>query len=242
MNARLGTMILAASASVMFLLPAAAQEPAPLRQAVRFHVKPDRVAEFVQLQTQLTELAKEGGVGYRGIWRNQSDLGEFVILTPRDNFASFDGQGGGPPEVAAIVARMQQTYTSRTVEVSRVLHELGVQGDHVPKIVLTQTITVHPGKGREYITYLADRAAVAKKLGLKNFGTTRGFIGSSPATFTSWHELGKYAELDSPNPVNQAMDADTRNKWSGRLGDLVKEPAQIRIYTYQEDMSYYPQR
>lgn len=242
MNARLRTAIVAACASIVCLASAAAQQP-PLQQAVRFIVKPDRVAEFRQLQAENTAAAKERGLLYRGVWQNANNLNEFVILTPVDAFADlYEGPGNPTAEGAARQARMAQTYTSREVTVSRVLHELGVPAKATPRLVHTSTTTLHAGKAAEYIALQAEFAAAAKKAGVTGFGTSRVVFGGPATRFMNWRAIESMAEFDSPNPVTAAMGAETFRSWVERINPLVKDPQERTIYRYQESLSYYPQQ
>ncbi len=240
--------LIAACVVGMCMSPAAAQDPPTLQSAVFFHVKPDRVAEFRAIQARFTEMRKANGVLYRGIWRNENDRNEYVVLIPRENFAAISATGFPPAnaaaEVAALRTRLRQTYDSRDVVVRSRLPELGSPGATVPHMVVTRRTTVKPGMAGRYVELIKVRSDALKELGVTGFGTSRVRLGGSVTSFMSYRAIESLADLDGPGHTakwREAAGDEVVDQWIEDIVSILDTGTERDVYVRQDNLSYYPE-
>jgi hypothetical protein len=240
--------LVAVGVSLACLVPALAQEPPPLNQAVTVHVKPDRLADFLAIQTRFAEAARDRAEGFRGVWRSNNDTYKFVIITPRNKYADFDS---GPvvtstlpaAESTALIARIQQTIVSRKVEIRRAVPDALIWPTTVPRTVHVSEIHVGRGKQAQYEALVKQIAGEFKKIGMPGFGVARVRFGGDRSTYFVWRAIENMAHFDSPGWFAQAresMGEEAATKWIQGYGDALAGPPSHEIYSYQESLSYYP--
>ncbi len=240
--------LVAACVSLACLIPALAQEAPPITQVVTVHVKPDRLADFLAVQTRFAEAARERGAGFRGVWRSNNDTYKFVVITPRDKFADFDsgpavGSTISEAEFATLVARIQQTFVSRKVEIRRPVPNVMIRPTTVPRMVHVSEVHVGGGKRAQYEALVQQIAAEYKKIGMPGFGVGRVYFGSDRNTYFVWRAVENMAQFDSPGwfaKARESMGEEAANKWLEGYRDALAGPQTHELFTYQESVSYYP--
>ena len=240
--------LVAACVSLACLIPALAQEAPPITQVVTVHVKPDRLADFLSVQTRFGEAAKESGAGFRGVWRSNNDSYKFVVITPRAKFADFDsgpavGSTISEAEFAALVARIQQTIVSRKIEIRRPVPDALIMPTTVPRMVYVTEVRVEAGKRPQYVQLVQQISAEFKKVGMPGFGVARVLFGGDRNTHFTWRAVENMAQFDSPNwfiKARESMGEEAAHRWLESYRDVLVGPVTHELYTYQESLSYYP--
>jgi hypothetical protein len=231
----------------LFTVSATAQPPA-VSNAVRIVVKPDRTAEFLEIQGKFTEAFKEGGGQFRGVWRNVNNRSEFVVVTPRDSYAAYDSPGPGSKvmseaESARLIARYVQCLQSREQVMRTPVEGLSITPPETPKMVHTITTRVRIGKGPQFQELIKELFEVYKKVGLTGYGMSQTQYGGPRNEFMSWRPIEKMADLDGQSWAAKAFESmgeDAAQKWMDGYRDTI-ESAEHDIYSYVPEISYYPE-
>ena len=235
--------------SLAYLGSAPAQERPPITQVVTIHVKPDRLAEFLAVQTRSAEAARESGRGFRVVWRSNNDTYKFVVVTPVARFADLDsglGPGSTIPEAefAALVARIEQTIVSRKVEIRRAVPGAFIWPSAVPRMVHVVEQQVQRAKRPEFEALVRQIAGEYKKVGMPGYGVSQVYFGGSRTTYVVWRPVEEMAEFDSPGwfaKASKAMGEEAGNQWRDRYRSTFSGTNENQeIHTYQESLSYYP--
>jgi len=243
MKNRLTGMFVAACAVAVYVVPLVAQEPRPIVRIVRFHVKPDRVGEFRDIQARFTAARKaQGTFPSRGVWRNVNNGSEYGIVTTLENYAS----NAGPPtmpetEFQRLVARLQQCYDDRDIVISTSVADLSILPATPPNMVLTNTVTIRPGTRAKYLELRKQLVEEYKKLGVPGFGVRRVRLGGPGNTYRSWTAVDKMSDLDGPSWAAKAFEAmgeAAASKWLEENRKIVLSNERD-IYAYEPDLSYY---
>ena len=239
----------AAAIAACWVFPAAAQEEPPgLAVNVKFHLKPGKQDEFRDIQARFTAATKEAGTrAFRGVWRNFNNSSEFVVVTPRDNFADFDSSGGGvlsDREFERLRARLADCYDDRDVTIRRVLPDYQITPAETPKMVHTITTTVHPGKNEQFLGLITELFGHMKKAGLPGYGVNRTLYGGSRQTFMSWRPVENMAELDEGGWAGkgfEAMGEEATAKWVEGYQDAIVS-TEHDLWVLEEELSFYPEQ
>ncbi len=225
-------------------MPLWSQDPGRLIQVVRFHVKPDKVGEFRDIQARFTAAAKEAGRS-RGIWRNRNNGSEYGVITVRDKYGEFDNPPSGrirETEFQRLVARLQQCYDDRNVTIYRELPELTNRPAAPPRMVVTNTVTIRSGTRRKFLDLRKQLTDQYKKLGATAYGYRQVNFGGSRLTYTSWMGLDKMGDLDGQSWTAKAFEAmgeAAASKWREENSQVV-ESNEFDIFVHEPDLSYYP--
>jgi hypothetical protein len=242
-------LLLAVTAILGALLTpfASAQEPAFVNQ-VWLTVKPDRTAEFLDIQQKFTEAFKEGGGLYRGIWRNRNNLSQFVVITPMENYAAYDStnplrKAMSEGDYARLVSRYMDCLQSRHVVIREPLQEFSIQGTGVPDMVHTIETRVRSGRVQEYLELIRQIVQAYKKVGLPAYGISQAQYGAPRTEFMSWRPIKSMADLDGPTWGEKAIESmgeEAAEKWRDGYRGAVAV-SEHGIWAYMTEASFYPE-
>lgn len=248
MKKRWVRILFAVSLITACAMPLASQEPPPLVQVVRFHVKPDKVGEFRDIQARFTAASKEAGRLYRGVWRNRNNGSEYGVVTPRENYASYDSPPAAGPsrtipeaEFQRLVARLQQCYDDRDVVIYRDIPELTNRPATPPNMVVTNTVTIRPGTQAKFLELRKQLFDQYKKLGAPAYGLRQVQFGGSRLAYMMWTGVDKMADLDGQSRIAKAFEAmgeAAASKWREENSRVVTSN-ELDIYVFEPDLSHY---
>jgi len=225
-----------------------AQEPPELLQLVRVHVNHEHVSEWRELTTKVSAAYEKADAGFRHVWRNRMNPYEFVITTPRENYASFDEPGAlqrgmSDDERTKLVARRGALTESVEIRIARPIPEFAIpwEGEQPPNLVMTVTTLVKPDKVSEFVEVTSEYVEKMKEKGIKGYGGHRVLWGAPRTTVVTWSALDKMAELDDGNRVLQVWDDRTaRSAYFERRFATYAQPNQSDIWVYEAALSYHP--
>lgn len=224
---------------------AAAQPPSPLLNVNRVVVKPDRLNEFIDIETKIREASQKGGLPWRNVWR--SYLGqayEFVIVTPLENYAARDTpppvtKGLKEGELASLMARRAQCIESSRMTIERPLPDLSIANPNaaIPPMIRMIRTRVRPGMADQYIALMKDELLPAyKKIGMPGYRMRRIEWGGSRNDFTTNMPMDKMAELDGDSWVVKALGQDGARKYLDKVSQLISA-SEYMVYRHQPALS-----
>ena len=226
-----------------------AAQPTPPRQLLsvaEVSVKPEMMAEFQRFMTGETNPAlRKGGVKWRDVWQRTDAAGdpfEFIIVTPVDNFAQFDG--GGPLEKALGTAgyaawreKASRYVTGVRRYVLQTRPDLSHEGKRTgpPKLAVVSTIGVAPGRGQEWVSYtMNDFMPVFRKAGA-TYLVAQTMFGDDVNEFITLTFRDSFADIDKgPVPV-QTLGADGARQLNQKL------PAGVITHIKRSFVRYVPE-
>jgi len=234
---------------IAFAFAAAAQTPPPYLNISRVTVKPDRVAEWLDIQKQYTAAYKKGGGSLLLVFRNIiGNPYEFMVVTPMENYAQCDGQsfaqkGMAEGDLARLNARRNQVTESVRTTIDKPVAELSYmkEGASVPKMLRMNHTRVRPGMADQYIALMKELVAGYKKIGVPGFRARRVELGGSRNDFYTAIPLEKWAELDEQNLAIEALGEAGYKTWVEKLYQT-QSLSEFFIYSYVPEASLAPQQ
>jgi hypothetical protein len=171
-------------------------------------VKPDRVAEWLEIQkSQTIPMQQKGGVKSRETWQSGAPFGEgnsYGIVTPIDNFATYDMPNLARRVLGEAPGRAYQdklaalTVSRRTFAVQD-RAELSLPPAASAKIVaaILQDVTVISGHAEQYESYFKDDVLpVLKKGNVLGMAVSRTVFGGNGNEYHLVTYLDSFAEID----------------------------------------------
>lgn len=247
MTTRRGILI-AALAGFAAPLPAQAPTQAPFTSVALVTVKPDRVAEWLEVERQYSEAFKKGGGHLRSVYRNSAgNPYEFKVVSTLENYARLDeespySKGAGEAGLARLAARRSQCVESVRTSYQRALPELRIAPPPGPpsKLQRSTRVTVRNGMANEYLAIMKNEYVPAlKKAGVASYSVRRVEWGGSRNLFITNSRLDKFAQLDEGGILTKSMGAEAANKLIAKLQQVIVNTEYI-LYTYVPESSLYP--
>jgi len=185
--------------------PAPTPPPPQTLQMTVVQVKLDMGREWREyLQNDANPAAIKAGVKERGVWTTATfgEGGEYVIVTPIENLAQFDGPSPivkalGQEGATALLAKRQRLINGSRSFTLTARPELGfapAPGYQV-KLAVRSTSTVLPGHVAEFIKSTKEGAAVMAKTNAKGVLVGQVGLGGNPNEFISLVLFDSFADL-----------------------------------------------
>lgn len=225
---------------------AIAQTTPPLLSIARVQVKPERMAEYLDIQKKFTEASKKSGGSLRYVLRgSEGNPNEVVIISGMNSYAEFDAESPllkamTAAESASLVARRGQCVVSVRTTVERTLPENSLPANMpVPKMVREIRTRVRAGMQSQYLALVkSDLLPALKKLDVKVYRVRQVQWGGPRTEFTSVSPMEKWSELDLPaNRLEGAMGKEAYAKYSEKMASIVAF-SEYLIFTVVADSSY----
>jgi len=229
-------------------IPAAAQTSTPtLLSIVRVQVKPDRAAEWREIEGKYTEAYQKAGGTVRFVYRGADNPYEYLVVTSMPSYSSMDGdsiyvKGSSAAAIASLSARRNQCTTSVQVTYERPVPELAIstQGPSTAKVYRFVRTQVRPGMMDDYMALMKNELLPAlKKGGVKDYRARRIEYGGSRDVITSRTGLSSWAELDGPTATEKALGKAGAAALLKKLGALAT--SQYSLYTPVPEISFVTQ-
>ena len=241
------TMLLAAVAGLLLSLAppsALAQDDEPGWVNVRvIEVKPDRVAEWEQLQQQRNEAIKKAGLTGREIWKVvRGDVDTYHIVTRVSKLGGNDEPPPDPLGVAGFqqwVSRINQCVGDRQVLTLRRRPALSIPAKEgrKPNLAILRLRTTGPGQGQAYAAHLRDDLIPAlKKAKFDGLYVSQVFAGDSPRTWAVFALVDNWAAFDEPSPLIKTLGQEETLKLIQKGGKLI-ERSETLLLQYRADLS-----
>lgn len=236
----------ALACAAIFNLVAVAQVPLEgLRNVTRVVVKPDRVAEFLEIEKQRAAAFKKGGGAWMSVWRSYvGPANEFMIISPLENYAARDTppaymKGMEPGPYAALMARRAQCIESYRSTIERALPDVSfaTPGASTPAMLRVVRTRVRPGMADQYLALIKNELIPAyKKAGIPSFRVRRIEYGGSRNDLTTSTPINKMAELDGDSPLVKAVGQTGATQWLNKAAQLIAF-SEYWIYRYVPEAS-----
>jgi len=233
-------------AGTMFTMSA---QPTPaLLSVARVQVKPDRVAEYTDIDKQYLAAFKKGGGTIRAVYRSAAgNPFEYLVITGLSNYAALDdksfyAKGATEAELVRMAARRAQCVESVRTTYERPQPDLGFNpaGTPQPKTVTLIRVNVRPDMVDQWTATVKSELVPAwKKAGQPGVLVRRVEYGGSRNQFTIRVPLNKWADLDGETPLAKALGTEAMAKLGAKLNSMGS--AEWLIYNYVPELSVVPQ-
>ena len=198
------------------------------------------------VQNDANPAAIKAGVKQRGVWTTATfgEGGEFVIVTPIENFAQFDGPNPmvkaiGQEAATALLAKRQRLINgSRSFSITaRPGLGFAPAPGYQMKLAVRSTSTVLPGHVAEFIKSAKEGAAVMAKTNAKGVLVGQVGLGGNPNEFISLVLFDSFADLaDFPQAyAKAAAEAKLAPAPAGTVAN-----SEWRVYRYLPALSIIP--
>jgi hypothetical protein len=210
-------IFIAMLSTLAWSIPAVAQTSTPtLLSIARVQVKPDRAAEWQDIEGKYTEAYKKAGGTVRFVYRGSDSPYEYLVVTSIPSYSSMDGdsiyvKGSSAAAIAGLSARRNQCVTSVQVTYERPVPELAIttEGPSTAKVYRFVRTQVRPGMMDDYLALMKNEVLPAlKKGGVKDYRARRIEYGGSRDVITTRIGLSSWAELDGPSAIEKALGKD----------------------------------
>ncbi len=225
-------------------LTAMAQDQVVLLNVARVQVKPDRIADYMDVEGQYTAAYKKGGGTLRAVYRGAAgNPFEFLVITAMPGYAVLDGaspyaKGSGETQLARMAARRSQCVDAVRVTYERPRGDLGFNTPAAPqpeRVIVTR-VTVRPDMTDQFAATVKNELVPAlKKSGQTSLLARQVEFGGTRNVFAFRSPLVKWSDLDGENPLVRGLGREAAMKLSAKLSSLGN--AEWLIYSYVPEMS-----
>ena len=159
------------------------------------------------VQNDANPAAIKAGVKQRDVWTTATfgEGGEFVIVTPVENFAQFDGPNPmvkaiGQEAATALLAKRQRLINGSRSFAITARPDLGVAPapDYQAKLGVVARTIVAQGHMADFVKYTKELSAVVAKTNAKGVAVSQIGLGGNPnefitlVLFDSFADIGKF--------------------------------------------------
>lgn len=213
------------------------------------HVKPDMVSDYEDfVKKESIPAQKKGGIKWRATWQTAGfgEGFEYVIVTPIENFAQFDGQSAitkalGQEGMRAFTAKQRKFITSVHTYAAIERPDLSFQGEMAePKLGVVTITHVVPGHIQEYENIIRNDVVPAmKKAGVRGFFVSQTVFGGNANEFVAVTLYDSFADLDKGSPLVRALGQEGFNKLLQKGAGIIASQERV-VARYNADLSFMP--
>jgi hypothetical protein len=179
-------------------------------------VQPGMTAEWRKIQQEevLPTLKKAGTLG-REVWTTGvfGVGGEFVIVTPIQNLAQFDGQSPmlkalGPEAAAALGSRVAKLETGRRTYALRPRPDLSYIPDQnrPPKLAIVSVVDIAAGRNADFESLIkTDAVPAMKKAQAKGYYVSQVVYGGNTQEYITLVAYDTFEEISKGHPFEIAL-------------------------------------
>ena len=230
-------------AALLAVPSARAQDVTPWVQMTFVDIDPTMTDEFLAAQRELTALDKDAGRAWRRVGRT-AEFGHtyrYIIVTPLERFAVFDGETRTDPTRAALISRVQRCIVSRQSYAVRTLPSVDnpLPPGEAPSLMVVQVVTVVPGREQDYLRVMMsdvlphfDEAEMHHTTGALTFGGAGGYIHV--------YHVENFAELDQGSPFVRVLGAEGAQAVTAKMSGLLTRSEQWLV-RFLPDLSFSPE-
>lgn len=203
--------------------PSVAQNPTPTPQAkppasaflsiTVVKVKPEMTVEFQDYMKNTTNPAlRKGGLKWREVWQStlaSGDNSEYVIVTPVDKFADFDGPNPlekalGSVGFAAWVAKASSFVREVRRYIVRTRPDLSTMGRRTgpPKLAVVSSVHVATGRNQDFEDYAKNEFVPVMAKAGATYLVSQTIFGGDANEYVTLTLRDNFAQIDKgPIPV-----------------------------------------
>lgn len=238
-----------AAVGAAFLTNVLVAQQAPFLRIARVQLKPERIAEYVELQKKVTDAYKKTGVT-RSVFQ-AAGFGEAAVVaavTPVKSMAEFDKPviqaAMGEGAYQQYMARAGNAVTKVTYEIAQPVPELSLGDGSLPEtltsgegfLVVAQILVV-PGKEAQFEQSVKDQLIPAlKKAGVKNYWAHRVIMGGPTNHYRISSVAKSLGELDKGTMARRALGEAAFEKYRQSLTGILQSVT-YETYKYLPEVS-----
>jgi hypothetical protein len=210
-------------------------------------VKPDMFAEFGELQAQVMEAQRKGGLDWRETW-TVATFGRpyrVGVLTPLSNFAELDGQsftvkGAGAEKARAINERARQMIVGQQIYALHARPDLGFgTRTSEPTLAVVSTITVAPGRNAAFEAIVkSDVVPAHRDAGEPYLLASQIVLGGDANQYLFVAPQKDFAGLQKGTPMSSAPGAERFAHIRGKLSGVVNK-IELEVVRFNPALSYH---
>ena len=228
-----------------------AQTPNPRNHVTVYTVKPDMLAEWIDLQkNEVVPALKKAGVRSRSMWRNapfNGSLYEFLSVTPIDNMAQYDGDNPINRALGRENGQRLQAKLRRCLEGSRSFvgtgrPDLGNPGGagRLPKIAVFARYRLTPGKAQDLENFLKTEIQPVYKKGNVNYTVSQRGFGTSFSDWTMVTSFEKFADLEGGTALQKLVGREEAAKINAKAAPF-RTLVEVMVRAIVPDLSFVSQ-
>jgi hypothetical protein len=216
-----------AALAIGFSSHALAQSATPLRSRVTVtHVKPDMLAEWIDLQkNEVVPAMKKAGEKTRTVYATSlfGDSYEYLLISPIENMSQFDGQS---PLVKALdtpgANRLNEKLRKCTVSatsymITRLPEISNILEGPTPNMLVTVRYRIAPGKMPDFQNLMkAEVLPVYKKAKMGMIVNQRG-VGANVNDVTVSTAFAKFADMDAGPFMAQQLGKEAADRLNAKF-------------------------
>ena len=238
--------LLAVSLSCQNLAQSDRTEAPPRSRVQVVHVKPDMLNEWLDLQkSEVVPALKKGGVKTRTVYNTNIGTGfEYLIVTPFGKFAEFDAEGAqvkalGQPAAARLGEKLRKCTDGNANWIITELTSISntVPGSAPPEKIVSTRIRINPGKMPEFENLMKTEILPIYQKGKLPLTVNQRGLGANPNDVVITGPISKYAEFDSPSPLERALGREGLAKLFSKFTS-VGTPIETIVRTRMADLSF----
>jgi hypothetical protein len=219
-----------ATLAVTFCSQSPAQTEMPLRSRVTVtHVKPDMLAEWVDLQkNEVVPALKKGGDKTRTVYATSifGDAYEYVLISPIEKMSQFDGQSPlvkalDTPGSNRLNEKLRKCIDSSTSYMITRLPEISnILEGPTPDMIVTVRYNIAPGKFTDYENLMKTEVLpVYKKAKVGLIVNQRG-PGANTSDVTVSTVYTKFADMEGGPFLTQQLGQDAANRLNAKFAGI----------------------
>ena len=218
-------------------------------QVTTIRVKPEMVPEFIKLAKETIPAHRKAGVEWRDFWVTDifGDYSEYTVVTPFEKFAEYDAgspleRGFDKTSFEAWRNKIRHVVENVSSEAVRTRPDLGFgQMTEQPKLAVSFTTRVAPGREQEYETYLKnDYLPVIKRSGVKALYVGQILFGGTVNEYIGVALIDDFADIDKGPPIRRVLNQADTEKLMKKLSPGIVVGQTRSICRYLPELSYMP--
>jgi len=189
------------------------------------HIKPDMVAEWVDLQkNEVVPALKKGGATGRTVYQTAlfGNAYEYVIVTPFAKYAEFDGQGAtlkalGEAANARLQTKLRKCIESSTYYAMTRMTDISNVLPQPTDWIVTARYRIAPGKMDDFTALMKSDVLPVYKKANTSLTVNRRTYGANPNDLTLVTGYSKMADLDGGTFMTKQLGADGAAKVNAKF-------------------------
>lgn len=217
--------------TALFCLSAAAQDAPVMMRLGYAKVKPEMMADYVDLQKMVNEGIKKTDIPWRQVWRTDGlgEMGMFVSVMPLAKMARMDepnmlAKAMGEAAYAQYMSRVRRCLDSMQYMAVMQRPDLSIQSERQTPVKMAVVATYHiaPGKLTAFENLVkSDVLPAMRKIGVKDYWVNKTMLGGDPNSYTSIYVVEDFATLDAGPPLIQALGQEGYARLSEKFAGII---------------------
>ena len=213
-------------------------------------VKPDMVTDYEDfVKNETLPMQKKAGLKWRSTFQTAffGESYEYVIATPIESFAQYDGQGPalralGQEGARAYGAKLRKFVVSSHTYATLDRPDLSFQGTMTgpPKFGVVNIVQVTPGRAQEFESLIKNDVMPAlKKAGVPGYFVSQTVFGGNINEYVSVTLYDSMADIGKGSPLVRVWGQEGFNKFVQKTVGVITNQERL-VTRYISDLSFMP--